>query len=108
MGDLPPSSYLLSPGIGEDLHGRISPGCPHDSAARMGRRAAHVEAVDWRFVLGPAGRGAQEEQLLERQLALADVALRQTPDALQVQWRAALAMQDEPLEGRPELRQWVD
>src|SRR5262245_12343289 len=40
----------------------------------MRRRAAHVEVLDRRAVLRPAGHGPQEEELLERQLTLEDVA----------------------------------
>ena len=74
---------------------RVPPGRAHDSAAGMRRRAAHVEAADRRAVLRPAGRGAQEEQLLERQLALEDVAFGQAPLALEVERREHLAVQDD-------------
>ena len=70
----------------------IASGRAHDAAAGMRGRAAHVEAVDRRLVLRPAGHGPQEEELLERQLALEDVALGETPLALEVERRHDLAV----------------
>ena len=61
-----------------------------------------------RLVLRPAGRGAQEEQLLERQLALEDVAFRQAEVALDVERRQHLPVQDDVLDVRRVLRDRVD
>src|SRR3954468_5882438 len=61
----------------QDLVGGVLPVGAHDAAAGMRRRAAHVEAADRRAVVGPPGRGSQEEQLLQRQLSLEDVAFRE-------------------------------
>ena len=68
--------------------------------------AAHVEALDRRRVLRPAGRGAQEEELLERELALEDVAFGQSPLALEIERGQDLAMQDDVLDVRRVLRRW--
>ena len=57
------------------LEGGDAAGGPHEAAAGMGGRAAHPQAVHRRPVAGPAGDGPVEEELLERQLALEDVAL---------------------------------
>ena len=46
----------------------------HDAAARVRRRPAQVEARERGAVARPAGHRSQEEQLLEAQLALEDVA----------------------------------
>src|SRR5215210_5968592 len=62
----------------------------HDAAARMGRRAAHVEALYRRLVLRPAGRGAEEKELLERQFTLEDVPFGQTEVPLDVERREDL------------------
>src|SRR6185295_12096376 len=60
----------------------------------MRRRAAHVETVDRRLVLRPSWSRTQEEQLLQCQLALEDIAFRQSPLALEIQRRHHLTMQD--------------
>ena len=70
------------------------PGAPMIPPPGMRRRAAHVEAADRRAVLRPARRRPQEEELLERELALEDVALRQPEHALDVERRQHLPVQD--------------
>ena len=74
---LSPASYLLPAYLLQDPHRRVPARRAHDAAAGMRRRAAHVEVANRRPVLRPARRRAQEEQLLERQLALKDVAFGQ-------------------------------
>ena len=74
----------------------------------MRGRPAHVEALDGRPVLRPSRRGPQEEELLERELALEDVAFRQAPLALQIERRDDLPVQDDVPQIRRELRQRVD
>src|SRR5581483_10028078 len=61
----------------------------------MGARAAQVEPPDRRAILRIPRNRAVEEQLVERQLALEDVALRETHLALDVPGRADLRVQDE-------------
>ncbi len=58
--------------------------------------------------LRPAGRGTEEEQLLERQLALEDVAFGEPPLALEVEGRQDLAVQDDVLDVRRVLGDGVD
>src|ERR1700733_3392901 len=57
--------------------------------------AAHVESVDRRTVVGPAGHGAQEEKLFEREFALKDVALRESEFAFEIERRENLATDDQ-------------
>ncbi|HEU4572510.1 MAG TPA: hypothetical protein VFR93_07465, partial [Candidatus Limnocylindrales bacterium] len=59
----------------------------HDPAARVGRRAGQPEVADRRPEARPARHRPREEQLLERKLALEDVALRQAGRALDVEGR---------------------
>ena len=61
----------------------------------MRGRAAHVEVADGRAVLRPARDGTKKEELLERQLALEDVALGQAPLALEVERRDDLPVADD-------------
>ena len=60
----------------------------------MGSRAALPVAVDRGAVLGPRRHRPQEEQLLEGQLSLEDVALGEPRDALDVGGRQDLAMEN--------------
>src|SRR6185436_8624476 len=84
----------------EDSQRRVAAGGAHDAAAGVRRRAAQVEVADRRFVLRPPGSGTEEEELLQRQLSLEDVALRETEGPLDVERRQHLAMQDDVLDVR--------
>ena len=86
----------------------LRPGRSHDSAAGMRSRSAHVEALHRRSVLRPTGRRAEEEQLLERQLTLEDVALGKAEGPFDVERRQDLAMEDDVLDVRRVLRDGVD
>src|SRR5687768_13519464 len=68
----------------------------HDPAARVRAGATLIEALDRRAVAGPRRRGAKEEELVQRQLALEDVPLAQTRDALDVGRRDDLPVHDRP------------
>src|SRR5687768_6157456 len=70
----------------------------------MRRRSAHVEPADRRAIAGPAWRGAQEEELLQRQLALEDVAFTQPELAFDIERREHLPMQDAVAQVGRELR----
>ena len=61
-----------------------------------------------RAVLRPSGNRPQEQQLLERQLALKDVALAQPPFALEIERSDDLAVQDQRLQIRRVLGERVD
>ena len=74
----------------------------------MRRRAAHVEVLDRRPVLGPSRHGPQEEELLESQLALEDVAFREPEVALEVERREDLPVLDDVLDVRRVLGDRVD
>ena len=65
-------------------------------------------AADRRAVLRPVGHRPEEEQLLERELALEDVALGQADDALDVRRREHLAVEDRALQVRRVLGERVD
>src|SRR2546425_10995091 len=74
----------------------------------MRARAALEQAMDRRAVARPRRRGAQEELLLQRELALEDVAFGKTDDALDVGRRDDLAMQDRALQVRSVFGQRID
>src|SRR5438874_6921649 len=82
------------PKIFENFERREPSGSAHDSAARMGRRSAHVEVLNRRAELGPAGHRTQEEKLLEREFSLEDVTFAQSPLALQVERRDNLLVKN--------------
>src|SRR5580765_1877680 len=82
----------------QDLECREPARAAHDAAAGMRARTALPVAADRRAVLGPLRHRAQEEELLERQLALEDVAFGQARDALYVARRQHLAVEDQRLE----------
>src|SRR6202158_3763681 len=60
----------------------------------MRRRSAHIQIIDGSAVVGPAGHRPKKEKLLERKLALKNVALRKSKFALQIKRRKYLAMQN--------------
>src|SRR6476661_4139398 len=59
-------------------------------------------------MIPPPGRGAEEEQLLQGQLSLEDVAFRQSPLTLQIERGDYLAMADDVPDVRGVLRDGVD
>src|SRR4029079_13241023 len=65
------------PRLTQDAERRIPTRRSHDSAARVRRRSAHPQILNRCLVLRPSRHRAREEQLLERQLSLKDVALGQ-------------------------------
>src|SRR5215510_11222481 len=77
----------------EDPQRRIPPWRSHDAAAGVRCRAAHPEISDRRPVLRPSGHRPREEQLVQGQLALKDVAFGQPPLALEIERRHDLSMQ---------------
>src|SRR5262245_50004737 len=98
----------MLPAPSEDLERSVAAWRPHDAAARMGGRPAHEEVLDRRPILSPARHRPKEQQLFERELTLKDVALGQTPLALQIERRHDLTMDDEGFEIRRIFRQRVD
>src|SRR6266404_7159405 len=56
--------------------------------------SAHIEVIDRGAIVGPAGDGAEEEKLLEGELALEDIALRQAEFALEIERGEDLAADD--------------
>src|SRR5712692_4245891 len=57
--------------------------------------AAHIKMVDWGAVVGPAGDGAQEEKLFEREFTLEDVALGEAEFTLEIERGEDLAADDD-------------
>src|SRR5437899_9471390 len=102
-----PGSRRLSP-VAQNHLARNPPGGAHNPAARMGRRAAHIEVLDGRPVVRPAGHRPQKKQLFERQLALKDVSLRQPEFALEVEWRQHLPPDNNLFQIGREFRDRVD
>src|SRR5919108_577229 len=67
----------------------------HDAAARMCGRAAQIKVLDRRSILRPARYGTQEEKLLQRKLALKNIALAQPELAFQIEWCEHLPPNDD-------------
>src|SRR5439155_7728922 len=74
----------------------------------MRRRPAHPQSADGRAVASPTRRGPVEEELLEGELALEDVALGEAGHALHVERREYLFVDDAIPDARGELRDRVD
>src|SRR5216683_530166 len=75
---------------------RTTSGC--SAPARMGRGSAHIKVLDGRAELRPARYWSQEEELLERKLALEDIAFAQAKIAFQIKRRDHLPVQDDVLD----------
>src|ERR1700732_1810040 len=69
----------------ENFESGEASGSAHDAAAGMRSRAAHVEILDGGAEARVARGWTQEEKLLQRKLALEDVALAQSPLAFEVE-----------------------
>ncbi len=74
----------------------------------MGSGAAHVEALDRRAVAGVAQHRPRRPQLIQRHVAVHDVAADQAELPLQVQGREDHAPQDRRLEVRRPVVDCVD
>jgi hypothetical protein len=68
-------SFRLFPAVAQDFARCVVSNYAAHSASRMRRRATLVEALDRTAVVGPMGRGAGPEQLIDLQLAVKDMAL---------------------------------
>src|SRR5258708_4494506 len=55
---------------------------------------AHIEVIDRGAVVGPAGNGAEEEELFEGKLALKNIALGETEFAFEIERGEDLAADD--------------
>src|SRR5689334_19606873 len=80
----------------------------HDPATRMGRRPAQPQVADRRPEPGIARDGAVEEELLQRELALEDVAFGQPGGAFDVERGLDVAVEDDVVDVRRELGDPVD
>ena len=92
----------------QNFESRQPPGRAHDAAAGMRGRSAHVEVLDRRAELRPSRHRPQEEELLQRELALEDVAFAQSELAFQIERRDYLAVQDDVFDIRRVLGNGVD
>ena len=83
---MPPLVALnpAAPAVLQDLARRVVARDAGDAAARMGRRAAEIEPADRASIVGKTRRRALPEQLVERQFAVEDVAVRDVQDLLDV------------------------
>src|SRR5258708_5455491 len=61
----------------------------------MRGRAAHIKVVDGSAIVGPSGYGAKKKELLERKLALKNIALREPEFALEIKRGEDLAADDD-------------
>src|SRR5579862_6538423 len=64
----------------------------------MRGRTAHVEILNRSSILRPPRHWAQEKKLFQRKLALEDVALAQSPLALEIEWGDYLLLDDDVLQ----------
>src|SRR3954449_8256112 len=81
----------------EDALGGVVPAGGHHAAARVRARAAQVETLDGRRVLGERRRRPHERHLVEPLLALEDVAAEQAEDPLEVRRGEHLVVDDRVL-----------
>src|SRR6266540_6158667 len=104
----PDTSGCLATERPENLERGDPPVGAHDSAARMGRRTAQPEVSNGGPEPRVAGHRAVEEELLEAELALEDVALGQAKAALDVERGEHLAVEDDVANVRGDLGDPVD
>src|SRR6185437_15806780 len=88
------------PDIFQNLQRRQPSGGAHDAAAWMSGRPAHIKVLNGSAELRVSGYGTQEEKLLQRELALKDVALAESELAFQVERREHLLVDDDVLQVR--------
>ena len=93
-------SFAGGADIAQNFGGGIAARGAHHAAAGMGGRSAHPQILDRAAILRIARHRAVEEQLVEGQLALEDVAFGQADLGLQLARRAHLDVQDAVLEAR--------
>src|SRR6185437_12638579 len=74
-------------GVAQHLARGVVAARAHDAASGVRGRAAQVQVLHRRPVVGVAGYGSQEEKLRERHRALEDVAARKREAPLDVQRR---------------------
>src|SRR4029077_2937084 len=80
--------------VAQSLLRGIVPGSPGHSAAGMRARSAQVESIDRSAILRPARYRPHEEQLLQRQIAVKNISLREAIGPLQIQRCQHLAGDD--------------
>ena len=70
--------------VAEDLLGRVFAAGAEHAAAGVARRAAKIQALNRRAMVGPAGDGAEAEQLVGAHRSLHDVAAGDAERAFEV------------------------
>src|SRR3712207_2060079 len=73
----------------------VPAGRPGDAAAGVRAAAAHIQVADRRAVVRPLRRWPQEEDLLERQFAVKDMAGCDANDVLDIRRRHDMLVQDD-------------
>src|SRR5712691_10274185 len=96
------------PEVFEDLAGRVAAVDTADPAARMGTRAAEIQSLDRRSIIGVAGDRSPGKELIQREVAVHDVAADQAVFLLHVVRSEHLAMLDRALEVASKARIPID
>ena len=78
----PPQAFEIA----DDFVGRVASRQPCDTTAGMGPGTAQVKMRDGHAVVGMAKHGPGAEELVQRKLAMKDVAIQETEAAFQIQW----------------------
>src|SRR5690606_2953807 len=86
--------------IAQDLAGGVVAGSPGDAASRVSAGAAEVETCNRHAVIGVAQHGTRREELIQRQLAVEDVAVDHAETPLKIERRQDLPGDDARLEIR--------
>src|SRR5436309_1061963 len=97
-----------APEILEYLPGRVPARRAHRAAAGVGAGAAHIKVTDGRPVPGPSPERPHGEQLVQRHVAVTDVATGEPVDLLEAQRGQHLAVDDRPADVRSVLGERVE
>lgn len=63
----------------------VSSRCPTDPASAMDSASAQIQIINWRFVIRPAWNWAHEQELIEHELTVIDVAFGETVGLFEVE-----------------------
>src|ERR1051325_254025 len=93
--DVASLSHALSGSVFQNFQRRKPSGRAHNAASWMCGRAAHIKVLDGRAELRITRYRTQKEKLLQRKLALENIAFTQTEFAFQIQRREHLFVEDD-------------
>ena len=65
---------------------RITPTCTADAASRMDTAAAQIQSVYRRFVICPARDGTHEQELVEHDLSVVEIAFGEGVGGFEIAW----------------------